>query len=61
MYHTNFTFENFTIYIVLHWLPLLKGYGPNIKYTIGRDNDALDALSRLMLIKYDVKESNINR
>ena len=40
---------------MLRWSLLLEEYGPDIKYVKGTDNDATDALSRLPLIKSDVK------
>ena len=44
---------------MLRWSLLLEEYGPDIKYVKGTDNDTTDALSRLPLIKSDVKQNNI--
>ena len=57
----NLTFENFSTKIVLCWRLMLEGYGPEIKYIKGTDNDAADALSMISLINYEVTESNITR
>ena len=59
--HKDIKFENFTTEIVLRWSPMLEEYGPEIKYTKGTDNDAVDALSRLPSINSDITESNITR
>ena len=40
---------------------MLEWYGPEIKYIKGTDNDAEDALSRILLINSDIVESNITR
>ena len=55
MYHDNLTYENFTTKRVLFWRLLLEEYGSNIKYIKMSDNDAAGALSRIPLIKSDVK------
>ena len=59
--HKNLTFENFTTEIVLLWRLMLEQYTPQINYIKGPDNDAADALIRLLLINYDITESNITR
>ena len=61
MDHNNLTYENFTTEIVMRWILLLEEYGPKIKYIKGPDNDEAEVLSRLSLIKYGVKYSNITR
>ena len=40
---------------------MLEEYGPKIKYIKGPDNDAADALSRLLLINSDVRISELKR
>ena len=59
--HKNITFENFTTERVLRWCLMLEEYGLDIKYTKGPDNEASYALSRLLLINFDVKQSDITR
>ena len=45
----------------MHWRLMLEKYGPEIKYTKGADNDAVEALSRVLLIKLDITERDITR
>ena len=59
--HKNIIFENFTTERALRWPIMLEEYGPEIKYIKGPDNDAADALRRLMLINSDVTESDVTR
>ena len=64
MDHKNLIFDNFTTERVLSWHLMLEEYGLEIKYIKGTDNDAADALSRLLLIHSDVTESysgNLNK
>ena len=57
----NLTFENFTTERVQHWRLMMEEYEPKIKYIKVTDNDAVDTLSGLPLIKYDVKKSDVTR
>ena len=59
--HKNLRFETFTTERVMHWRLMLEKYGPEIKYTKGADNDAVEALSRVLLIKLDITERDITR
>ena len=61
MDHNDLTYDSFTIKIVIRWHLLLKEYGPNIKYGKGPDNDTVVALSRFLLINYNVKETDIKK
>ena len=59
MDHNNLTFKNFTTERVLRWRLMLEEYGPEIKYIKGTDNDAAEALGRLLIINSDVTKSDI--
>ena len=59
--HNNLTFESFTTERLLRWRLMSEEYVPEIKYIKGPDNDKVDALSRLSLINYDVKERSVTR
>ena len=61
MNHKKLTYENFTTERVIFWCLLLEEYGPTIKYIKWPDNDAAEALIRILLINSDVKEIDITR
>ena len=46
---------------MLLWSLLSEEYWPTIKYIKWTDNDAVDALTRIMLNKSDLTESSITR
>ena len=61
MDHKNLMFDNFITEIVRRWHLLLEEYFPTIKYIKGDDTDAVDDLTRMLLIKSDITEGDITR